>query len=78
MDIQYEFAGYIESIASEKNLTPNAVLNLIRMSGSDVYAQMQEARERLRADLVLTAIRDPSVFGASYLGETRKETGLST
>jgi hypothetical protein len=77
VDIQYEFAGYIESITSEKNLTPNAVLNLIRMSGSDVYTQMQAARERLRADLVLTAIRDPSVFGRYYVA-LRKETGFST
>ncbi|MFT0866535.1 hypothetical protein [Pseudomonas sp. CAM1A] len=77
VDIQYEFAGYIESIVSEKNLTPNAVLNLIRMRGSDAYNQMQAERERLRADLVLTAIIDPSVFGSYYLA-SRKETGFST
>lgn len=77
VDIEYEFAGYIESIASEKNLTPNAVLNLIRMGGTDVYNQMQAARERLRADLVLTAIIDPKVIGRYYFA-SRKETGFST
>ncbi|MDN4498928.1 hypothetical protein [Pseudomonas mosselii] len=77
VEIQYEFAGYTESIASEKGLTPIAVLNLIRMNGSDVYAQMQAARERLSADLVLTAIIDPTVFGTYYLAN-RRETGFST
>ncbi|MEN5237485.1 MULTISPECIES: hypothetical protein [Pseudomonas] len=77
VEIKYEFAGYVESIASEKGLTPSAVLNLIRMSGSDVYTQMQAARERLRADLVLTAIVDPTVFGRYYIAN-RKETGFTT
>ncbi|MCH7417357.1 hypothetical protein [Pseudomonas mosselii] len=77
VEIKYEFAGYVESIASEKGKTPSAVLNLIRMSGSDVYTQMQAARERLRADLVLTAIVDPTVFGRYYMAN-RKETGFST
>lgn len=77
VEIKYEFAGYVESIASEKGRTPNAVLNLIRMSGSDVYTQMQAARDRLRADLVLTAIVDPTVFGRYYMA-SRKETGFTT
>lgn len=47
------------------------------MKGSDVYTQMQAARDSLRADLVLTAIIDPTVFGR-YYGESYKETGLST
>jgi hypothetical protein len=77
VEIKYEFAGYVESIASEKGRTPNALLNLIRMSGSAVYTQMQAARERLRADLVLTAIVDPTVFGRYYVAD-RKETGFTT
>lgn len=77
VDMQYEFAGYIESIASEKNLTPNAVLDLIRKAGSDVYNQMQAARDHLRADLVLTAVIDPTVLGRYYL-TSRKATGFST
>ena len=77
VEIKYEFAGYVESIASEKDRTPSAVLNLIRMSGSDVYTQMQAARDRLRADLVLTAIVDPTVFGRYYMA-SRKETGFTT
>ena len=77
VDIQYEFAGYVESLLSEKDKTAAEVLRLTRMPGSDVYEQMQAARERYRADLVLTAVFDPSVLGR-YYADSRKETAFST
>jgi len=77
VDIQYEFAGYVESLLSEKDKTAAEVLRLTRTPGSDVYEQMQAARERYRADLVLTAVFDPSVLGRYYI-DSRKETAFST
>lgn len=77
VNLEYEVVGYLESIASQGELSAANMLRLIRDSGTDVHEQVQEARERLRADLVLTAVHDASTFGAYYTA-SRKDTGFST
>lgn len=77
IDIQYEYAGYVENSVSEKTKSPADVLRVFRNPGTPEYDQMQAARERSRADLVLTAVADFTTFGAYYYAD-RKEAGIST
>lgn len=76
VQIRYEFAGYLETSISERDITPGELLRKIRTTEDPEQRPIQMARDNVKAQLVVMAIIDPSVLGKSY-STARKQTAYA-